>query len=80
MLYPPDRPEYTQLKTWERKSCPLVVSQGYQKLLSLFLREFKNKSSQFSDDTFSKEIEALESLSATTIKRSGIIDDWKSRR
>jgi Ca-activated chloride channel family protein len=80
MLYPPDRPEYNNLKTWERKSCPLKVSDGYQKLLSLFKREFKSKSSQFTDDSFKKEIEALNALSATTIKRSGLVDDWKSSR
>ncbi len=40
-LYPPYLPNH--FKTWERKSCPLRVSEGYKKLFSIFLRHFDPK-------------------------------------
>ena len=79
MIYPPDRPSFQSIQTWERKSCPLVVSEGYKKLLSIFIREFKTKSNNYKDDTFNKEIKALESLSKFNTT-SNVIDDWKSER
>ena len=81
MIYPPDRPQYSLVKTWERKSCKLKISEGYKKLLPLFLRDFKTKSSKFSDDSFDKEIKALESiLSLKNGLKGGLVDDWKSER
>ncbi len=81
MIYPPDRPEFNLVKTWERKSCPLKISEGYKKLLSIFMRDFKTKSANFKEDSFEKEIKALESLlSSKTDPKNGLVDDWKSVR
>ena len=81
MIYPPDRPVYNLVKTWERKSCPLKISEGYKKLLPLFLRDFKTKSAEFGDESFEKEIKALETiLSLKSEATNGLVDDWKSER
>ena len=81
MIYPPDRPIYNRVSTWERKSCKLQISEGYKKLLPLFLRDFKTKSSEFRDDSFVKEIKALESiLSLKSETTSAVVDDWNSHR
>jgi Ca-activated chloride channel family protein len=77
MIYPPDRPEFQMVKTWERESCPLKVNEGYKKLLPIFLREFKRDSSKFQDDLFEKELKALELILE---KKSNLTDDWKSHR
>jgi len=82
MIYPPDRPDYRFIETWERKSCPLKVSSGYKKLFSIFKREFKQKVSQFDDDSFDKELDALNILLNNTSSKedNSKVDDWNSRR
>jgi Ca-activated chloride channel family protein len=81
MIYPPDRPEYDMVKTWERKSCKLKISEGYKKLLPIFIKDFKTKSAQFGDDSFDKEISAMELiLSLKGEVTGGLVDDWKSDR
>lgn len=81
MIYPPDRPNYRFIESWERKSCPLKVSPGYKKLFSIFSREFKRKISQFENDSFDKELDALNRLLESSLKKDNIkVDDWNSRR
>jgi len=81
MIYPPDQPNYRYIETWERRSCPLKVSLGYKKLFSIFSREFKSKISRFEDDSFEKELNALNILLESSSKRDNAkIDDWNSRR
>jgi hypothetical protein len=70
MIYPPDRPIYKKIKTWERKSCTLRVSDGYKKLFSVFLQEFKG-------DDFTKEIETIKELISL---QNEIVDDWNTKR
>lgn len=81
MIYPPIRPIYPKLKTWERKSCKLQVSAGYQKIFSLFRRHYKNEMKQLRDKSLNKELKVLNRLLKN--KSSGSddtekIDDWHS--
>ena len=81
MIYPPDRPNFNLLETWERKSCKLKVSEGYKKLFSIFKNDFENRSSLFEDDSFQKELDALNLLiSSKTTPKTGKIDDWNTGR
>jgi Ca-activated chloride channel family protein len=81
MIYPPDQPNYRFIESWERKSCPLKVSSGYKKLFFIFSREFKNKISDFEDDSFDKEIKALDTILGVSSKKGDVkTDDWNSRR
>jgi Ca-activated chloride channel family protein len=78
LVYPPSRPEFRRLKTWERKSCTLQVSEGYKKILGLFARDFKGQKAQLGDSTLQKELDALNLLLKKKPKAStGKKDDWK---
>ncbi len=79
-LYPPLRPLYAFVKTWERKSCPLEVSEGYKKIFTLFLTYFKNQMAQIGDKSLSKELNLLETLAHTKNHKEGKIDDWQGNR
>ena len=70
MVYPPHRPIYPNIKTWERKSCPLVVSDGYKKLFSIFKNSF--------DSSLSKEYGVLKKLLNKPSQRKK--DDWNTNR
>ncbi len=81
LIYPPKRDDFPLSSRWERKSCPLMVSEGYRKLFSIFSRYFKNNISQFSDDSFTKEIEALELLTTKkAVDKNSKLDDWQVER
>jgi len=80
LTYPPNREDYSLVSHWERRSCPMRVSGGYHKLFSIFSKDFKLKTSQFQDDSFTKELDALELLSTKNILKSTKIDDWKVDR
>ena len=78
MIYPPVRPIYPKMKTWERKSCKLHVSAGYQQIFSLYRRHYKNEMKQLGDRSLHKELDVLDQLlennSANESKKN--IDDW----
>ena len=78
MIYPPVRPIYPKMKTWERKSCKLHVSAGYQQIFSLYRRHYKNEMKQLGDRSLHKELDILDQLlennSANESKKN--IDDW----
>jgi Ca-activated chloride channel family protein len=79
MLYPPDRPEFAYIKTWERKSCPLKVTDGYKKIFSLFKNHFKSNMKQLDDKSLQKELNLLKTL----ISQKEVInrdDDWQTKR
>ncbi len=79
-IYPPHRPIYAFVKTWERKSCPLVVSEGYKKIFALFLKHFKNQMAEIGDESLSKELHLLKTLSNKKSHQEGKIDDWQGGR
>lgn len=70
LIYPPHRPIYPNIKTWERKSCPLVVSDGYKKLFSTFKNSF--------DSSLSKEYGVLKKLLNKPSESKK--DDWNTNR
>lgn len=75
LINPDFRPEHTQIETWERRSCPLEVSEGYQKLFSLFGSHFAAEMAVLDDPTLQKEMDVLDRLKG---KNSGKeVDDWK---
>ncbi len=53
---------YAQIKAWERSSCRLYVSEGYEKILSLFKRHYEKEMKALNDDSLEEEQEILVSL------------------
>jgi len=80
MIYPPVRPIYPKLKTWERRSCKLQVSQGYQKIFSLFRRHYTKEMKQLRDKSLNKELKVLNRLLKSKRRDNSDekIDDWQS--
>jgi len=80
MIYPPVRPIYKKLKTWERRSCKLQVSQGYQKIFSLFRRHYTYEMKQLRDKSLNKELKVLNRLLKNRLRDSEEekVDDWHS--
>ena len=75
-LYPKDRKNFHSFGQWEQKSCPLIVSSGYQKIFSLFNQHFKSQMKEITDNTLTKEQTLLEDLIHKSTKK----DDWVSKR
>jgi hypothetical protein len=79
MAFPPKRPIYPTIKTWERKSCKLKVSSGYHKLFQTFKRSFVKGMEDLADESLQKELTLLEGLieqkSQNFDKKS--VDDWQ---
>ena len=81
MLYPPERPEFPMMQTWERRSCKLKISDGYRKLFAIFRRRFAEEMTALNDPSLQKEYDALLLLSGT--KRAEDHqkrDDWQTER
>ncbi|NEW60811.1 VWA domain-containing protein, partial [Sulfurovum sp. bin170] len=79
MIFPPKRPIYPTIKTWERKSCKLKVSDGYNKLFQTFKRSFVDEMKSLNDDSLQKELTILNGLlqqkTQNFDKKS--VDDWQ---
>ena len=79
MVFPPKRPIYPTIKTWERKSCKLKVSDGYKKLFQTFKRSFVEEMNILNDDSLQKELTILNRLlqqkTENFDKKS--VDDWQ---
>ena len=81
MLYPPERPEYPMIETWERKSCKLRVSDGYRNVFALFKRKFATEMKILGDESLQKEYDALSLLTSGSFKnQNGKKDDWQTER
>ncbi len=76
-LYPPQRPEFPRLKSWERRSCPLIVSEGYRDLFGLFARKFEEALRTLENENFQKELEVLKRLSNFHPSHTNKKDDWR---
>jgi len=79
MIYPPLHPFYPKLKTWERRSCKLKVSKGYEKIFTLFRRHYDNELRTIGDKSLDKERKILKHL----LKGKGSsskerLDDWNN--
>jgi hypothetical protein len=59
-MNPDKRPERYNMATWERTSCPLHVSEGYQKFFTLFRTHLKKEMGKIGDKTLARELKVLE--------------------
>lgn len=75
LIHPDFRPERRELQTWEQRSCPLEISEGYQKLFSVFSNHFAAEMAQLNDPTLQKEMNILKSF--TKKHSTGKVDDWQ---
>ncbi len=77
--YPPNRDDFKSIKTFERKSCPLEVSDGYRKIFSVFENHYEKESKILGDKSLLKEQKILEKLINTTTTRTSkkVVDDWQ---
>ena len=84
MLYPPENPYYGNVKTWERKSCKLEVSQGYRKLFSIFRKHYRKEMKALKDESLNYELKILNQLinkkRAIHDNGGGAVDDWRYRK
>ncbi|RUM65926.1 MAG: hypothetical protein DSZ05_05225 [Sulfurospirillum sp.] len=82
MRYPPERPEYKYIETWERRSCPLEVSDGYRNVFALFRRKFGDEMRALNDPSLHREYDALKLLSGYKKHKpaSSGQDDWQTER
>lgn len=75
LVNPDFRPEWSEIKTWEQQSCPLEVSEGYQKLFSIFSTHFVSEMEMINDSTLQKELDVLNRLKGNSSGHRK--DDWK---
>lgn len=86
MIYPPSHPDFPMIKTWERKSCKLDVSQGYRQLFTIFKKHYISEMSQLNDTSLEKEFNVLNTLMNTARdtkykpKAGERVDDWMYRK
>ena len=62
MIFPPKRPIFPTIKTWERKSCKLKVSEGYKKLFGTFKIHFAKEMRDIKDNSLNIELNILDTL------------------
>lgn len=75
LINPDSRPEWKKIKTWEQTPCLLEVSEGYQKLFSIFRTHFASEMTSLKDPTLQKELDVLDRLISQANKEK--IDDWR---
>jgi len=72
-VLPPKIPQ--KISIWERRSCPLKISNGYKKLFYIFLKEFQRQKYLLRDPSLKKEEDLLKFLVEYS-KRDKREDDW----
>ncbi|MCH9740011.1 MAG: VWA domain-containing protein [Epsilonproteobacteria bacterium] len=81
MVFPPKRPIFPTVKTWERSSCKLKVSEGYKKLFHTLKNYYAGEMKLLDDDSLEQELaiinKLLEQKTEAFDKRP--IDDWQFR-
>jgi len=82
MIFPPKRPLYPLMKTWERSSCKLKVSDGYKKLFQVFKEYYRKEMAELKDDSLQEELSIIDTLlnQKTEAFDKQIIDDWKFKQ
>jgi len=78
MMFPPKRPIYPTVKTWERKSCKLKVSDSYKKLFQVFRQHYLSQRQKLNNKLLQKELEILDILikqKTETFNKKN--DDWQ---
>jgi len=78
MIFPPKRPIYPTIKTWERKSCKLRVSDGYKKLFQMFRKIYISQMQILKDNSLQKELDIINILlKQKTEAFEKNSDDWQ---
>jgi len=78
MIFPPKRPIFPTVKTWERKSCKLKVSDGYKKLFQVFRQYYVSQMQKLNDKSLQKELDILDILiKQKTEPFNKKNDDWQ---
>ncbi len=78
LMNPEMRPEAKMISEWERKSCPLQVSEGYRNFFTLFTTHFTKEMKAIDDPGLDKELKVLSMLTGKSSAADGqTIDDWK---
>ncbi len=83
LINPDTRKERAMIATWERRSCPLSVSEGYGKLFTLFRGHFAAESKILGDGQLQQERDVLNQLitaaqqATKKIPEIGKRDDWE---
>ncbi len=82
MVFPPKRALYPLVKTWERSSCALRVSEGYHQLFERFSDYYRSEMKVLNDDSLNQELSILEILLKVKPEpfKKEIIDDWKFKQ
>jgi Ca-activated chloride channel family protein len=75
LINPDFRPELAEIKTWEQRSCPLEVSEGYKKLFSIFSTHFATEMAVLNDPVLQKEMDLLNRLKGKSTGKK--TDDWR---
>jgi Ca-activated chloride channel family protein len=75
-IYPPDRIYFPMLSRWERRSCPLIVSDGYKKIFALFYDHYQTEAAKLGDSSLKREQKLLQQLLHTKVPQQKI-DDWQ---
>ncbi|MCK4441984.1 MAG: hypothetical protein KAU90_08245, partial [Sulfurovaceae bacterium] len=79
MIFPPKRPIFPAVKTWERKSCKLKVSDGYKKLFQIFRKYYITQMQKLHDNSLQKELDIIDRLlkqkTESFSKKNS--DDWQ---
>ncbi|MCK5854832.1 MAG: hypothetical protein KAG56_06385, partial [Sulfurovaceae bacterium] len=79
---PPKRPLFPIIKTYERKSCDLKVSEGYKKLFQLFKQNYQANMNALNDNSLQEELDIIEKLISQKTQKfdQKPVDDWMLSR
>ena len=84
MIFPPKHPLYPMVSTWERKSCPLKVSEGYKKLFQVLKTNYVSEMNALGDDSLNKELSIIDTLLSQEVAKStqnvNPKDDWQFKK
>jgi Ca-activated chloride channel family protein len=82
MIFPPKRPLFPIMKTYERKSCDLKVSAGYKKLFQLFKQHYVSHMNILNDNSLQEELDIIKKLLAQKTENFNQkpVDDWQLSR
>ena len=82
MNFPPKRALFPIIKTYERKSCDLKVSEGYKKLFDLFKQNYISNMNVLNDNSLQEELDILNKLLKQKTEKfdQKPVDDWMLSR
>ena len=78
MIFPQKRALFPAIKTYERKSCTLKVSEGYKKLFQIFKHYYEENMKVLNDNSLQEELNILDKLISQKTQKfdQRPVDDW----